>query len=120
MNTPDETSTKVLKLIERRHRQLLIHSYLYYKLNMSIIEDATFDRWCAELVELHREHPELAECAEYYNVCKNFDQSGSGFFIRSYPMEIMATALRLLWVIGGSKEPFENILAREGLAVIKN
>ena len=117
MSTPDESLTKVLKLIERRHRQLLIHSYLYYRINTSIIDDSTYDRWCRELVELHRKYPEIAECAEYYSYCKGFDQSGSGYFIRTYPIEIMATALRLLWMVEGKKEPFENMLAREGLAI---
>lgn len=47
----------ILELINRRRRQIVVHSYLYYKQDTSLISDYTFDKWCKELVELHNKHP---------------------------------------------------------------
>lgn len=47
----------ILELINRRRRQVLVHSYLYYKCDTNIISDFTFDSWCKQLVQLHNEHP---------------------------------------------------------------
>lgn len=41
--------------IKQRRSQLLIHSYLYYRLDTQIINDSTFDKWSMELVELQKE-----------------------------------------------------------------
>jgi len=35
---------------------MFMHSYLYYGLDQPTIDDATFDRWAYELVELHKIH----------------------------------------------------------------
>lgn len=36
---------------------MLVHSYIYYKMNTNLIEDHTFDKWCRELVQLHIKYP---------------------------------------------------------------
>lgn len=46
-----------LELINRRRRQILVHSYLYYKMNTNIINDYTFDEWCRELMCLQAQYP---------------------------------------------------------------
>lgn len=46
-----------LELINRRRRQILVHSYLYYKMNTNIINDYTFDNWCRELMSLQAQYP---------------------------------------------------------------
>ena len=48
-----------MNLINRRRRQLHVHSIIYYHLNTSIVEDAVFDKWANELVALHKNHPNL-------------------------------------------------------------
>lgn len=50
---------EVMELINRRRRQLHVHSVIYYHLNTNIISDAQFDEWSEELYQLHRRHPEL-------------------------------------------------------------
>lgn len=47
------------ELIDRRRRQLHVHSIIYYFLNTSIVPDATFDKWAKELVQLHEDNPKL-------------------------------------------------------------
>jgi NAD-dependent DNA ligase len=46
-------------LINRRRRQIHVHSIIYYHLNTSIVSDAVFDGWAKELVGLNRSYPEL-------------------------------------------------------------
>lgn len=42
----------MLDLINRRERQILLHSCIYYELDKNIISDYQFDIWSKELVEL--------------------------------------------------------------------
>lgn len=48
----------ILDLINRRRRQIHLHSVIYYYLNTSIVPDALFDEWSNELVALNAKHPE--------------------------------------------------------------
>lgn len=48
-----------LELMNRRRRQLHVHSVIYYHMGTNIISDATFDKWSNELVALNKKHPEL-------------------------------------------------------------
>ncbi len=41
----------LLEWVNRRQRQILVHSFLYYQLNENIIDDFTFDKWSKELHE---------------------------------------------------------------------
>ncbi|MFT4413224.1 DNA ligase LigA-related protein [Fredinandcohnia humi] len=109
---------EIIELITRRHRQLLVHSFLYYKMNESIIPDATFDAWCKELVVLHEKYRSIAEKATYYEICKDFDSSGSGYFIRGYPEGIMITAIRLLYHHNNKRTPIEELFSRVGLRIL--
>lgn len=43
------------EVIKQRRSQMLIHSYLYYRLAESLVTDAQFDSWARELVALHGE-----------------------------------------------------------------
>jgi len=65
-------------LINRRRRQILIHSYIYYKLGASIIADHTWDKWARDLVDLQKAYPKIAKTVAYHDVFKDFDGS-SGF-----------------------------------------
>lgn len=55
-----------LAKIKQRRKQLIIHSCLYYYFNESIISDATFDKWCKELVELHDKYPDYTDDNDRY------------------------------------------------------
>lgn len=46
-----------LETIERLRRSVLVHSYIYYKLNSNLISDIEFDRRAMELVRLQALHP---------------------------------------------------------------
>lgn len=74
---------------------MLVHSFIYYQLNDSIISDETFDRWAKELVELQETYPTESELAPFYEAFKGFDGS-SGFDLPFNTEEIRSKAYRLL------------------------
>lgn len=82
-----------LELINRRQRQILVHSFLYYQLNENIIDDTTYDAWSKELAEL-MDLPE-SENSIYYEVFKGFDGS-SGYHLPYSLPEIQHVGYRLL------------------------
>ena len=84
--------TEIYELINRRTKQLIVHSYLYYRLNESKIPDTTFDAWCKELVTLISHHPGIASKTKYWDIGRKFDATGSGYFIVDYPPELTMDA----------------------------
>lgn len=64
---------ETLALISRRERQILVHSYLYYEMDSSIIGDYTWSMWAQELYDLCKEHPEEFKASPYYKQFKKFD-----------------------------------------------
>lgn len=119
---PAETSgldADVAALIARRHRQLLVHSYLYYQLGESVVADPTFDRWRLELVDLWRRYPDVARRAPYADLCQTFVESPSGYAIREYPPEIVSTAVHLLYQLRyRDTVGFDEFCARLGLRLL--
>lgn len=85
----------VTEKIQQRRYQILVHSYLYYKLGDTVIDDHTFDRWASELVELQNQYPENSREANYYNEFKDFDGS-SGFDLPYDMPNIQVTSSLLL------------------------
>lgn len=85
----------LLELMNRRQRQILVHSFLYYQLNTNLISDHTFDSWSKELASLMMAHKELAEQTVYYDGFKEFDGS-SGYDLPYSLPEIQSVGYRLL------------------------
>ena len=59
----------IAEKIQQRRLQLLVHSYIYYRLDANIIEDKKWDEWAVELVDLQNKHPDIASrvvCAEQF------------------------------------------------------
>ena len=54
--------------IKQRRNQMLIHSYLYYHMDTSIVSDDQWQRWADELTALQKEHPNVCD---FYN--KSFE-----------------------------------------------
>lgn len=59
-------------LIRRRRFQILVHSYIYYRLNKSVIPNWKFDMWAKELIDLQKEYPHLSEETDLYEMFKDF------------------------------------------------
>ena len=69
------TATQIRELINRRRRQVLVHSVIYYKLNANLIDDATWSKWALELEELQNRHPKIAAACPLAKAFENFDHS---------------------------------------------
>ena len=65
--------------IRQRRRQMLVHSYIYYELNDSIISDATWSKWAKELAQLQKDYPEESAEVEEYEQFQDWDGSSGAF-----------------------------------------
>ena len=93
----DEEKKKLLSLINRRERQLLVHSYIYYELDDNIISDETWSKWAFELVELREKHSDIFMLSEYASYFLTFDGSTGYDLMSGYTRpEIVNKALYLL------------------------
>lgn len=107
------------ELLNRRIQQFLVHSFLYYQLNMSIIDDSFYDRICVDLVKLKTN--ENYKKHRYSSFIEGLDSSGTGFFIKEYPPRIISRALHLLYdenKRNGLTESFEQFVKGFGYSII--
>ena len=77
-------------------RRFLVHSFLYYQLDESIIGDHNYDQICVQLKEAVKGQDKYL----HQNIIeKSLGAEGSGFSIRKkeYPPEIVSTAFHLLY-----------------------
>lgn len=97
MNKTDEEKQSIAEFINRRRRQLLVHSILYYEMNENIITDAQWTKWAVELEEIQNKHPDIAAEGYHAEAFKNFEHS-SGFNLPlNDPYAINKARQLLLW-----------------------
>ena len=46
----------VAELLNRRRRQILVHSIIYYKMDDNLISDSAWSAWATELEELQKKY----------------------------------------------------------------
>jgi hypothetical protein len=83
-------------LLQQRLRQFLVHSYLYYKLDESIISDIDYDRICMELKDLLKKNPDEDPPFRKF-VEKYLGNEASGYSISQYPPTIISASMHLLY-----------------------
>ena len=81
----------IAQLIQQRRLQMLVHSYLYYELDQSIIPDSTWSQWAVELSELQTKHPQIAAKVCYSKAFANWDGSTGAFLPLQDPWVIKKT-----------------------------
>lgn len=105
---------------EARLRQLacqfLVHSFLYYRLGESVIEDAAFDRLTEELRRLREANPK-AELPHAALIDPVLGPEASGHQVRDYPPEVITLAFQLLYAETHPEVPFEEFVERRGYRV---
>lgn len=91
---------EIISLINRRRRQLLVHSYIYYELNNNLISDSQWSEWAVELVELQKQYPHESEMADYHKDFIGFDAS-TGYNLPYRNPEIMNKGDYLMAIMKG-------------------
>lgn len=90
------TNEEIMELINRRRRQILIHSCIYYRLNSNIWTDHQYDEKARELQKLQQQYPEIAAECIYADAFKNFTETTSGFNLPIHDPDVVRKAQRLL------------------------
>ena len=111
------------ELIQQKIRQYLVHSFLYYQLDESIISDLNYDQICADLAYLILDNSDKNSIPFHDLVKSSLTENASGFSISKYPPEIVSAALHLLYQTSYiDSMSFETFLARIGYRIyeIKN
>lgn len=52
---------EIAELINRRRRQVLVHSVIYYTLDDNIVSDSQWSLWAKELADLQNKYPDVAK-----------------------------------------------------------
>lgn len=81
--------------IQQRRYQILVHSLLYYELDMNLIPDSQWSSWAAELAQLQIDHPDIASRVIFAESFKGFDGS-TGFNLPFRDEQVVNIAYRLL------------------------
>ena len=103
------------ELIQRKIRQYLVHSFLYYQLDESIIPDRNYDQICADVSKLISKQTDKKSLPFHELVKYSLAENGSGFSISKYPPEIVSAALHLLYQTSYvDSMSFETFLVRFG------
>ena len=90
-------SLKSNESLNRLIRQFLVHSYLYYRLDESLISDQQFDEVSQKLRKGLALHYADANLTFKEHLGSVSSPEASGYSIRSYPAEIISLALHLLY-----------------------
>ena len=93
----------VKERMRQRRLQMLIHSYIYYKLDNNIVSDATWSRWAKELQQLQVDYSKEASEVEWAEYFKDWDGS-SGAFLPLDNEWVKQTALKVLEVHNNTKK----------------
>ena len=106
------------ELIQKKIRQYLLHSFLYYQLDESIIADRHYDEICAEVLQLMETHAGSNLLPYQELVKKSLSEDASGFSVRKYPAEIISSALHLLYQHNAVKTiSFDTFVTRFGYSL---
>ena len=82
--------------LDRLVRQFLVHSFLYYQLDESIISDQNYDSICVQLKEAVKGQDKYCY-QKIIEKCLGAESSGFSIHKKEYPPEIISTAFHLLY-----------------------
>lgn len=89
-----KTQSVISSFINRRRRQILVHSYIYYVRDDNLIDDCTWSKWAEQLVDITDAFPHIAKQCDFSDVFEYFDGSTGAFWDWSstYMLGIISTA----------------------------
>lgn len=107
-----------IETLHRYQRNFLVHSFLYYKIDETIILDEEYDKRCSIMNNIMESDPDLAKISSYYELCEPCGRTGSGYYIKEYPPEIITRAFHLLYQVKKPNEDFSRFVSRWGYQLI--
>ncbi len=107
--TNKDCENRIAELINRRRRQLLVHSIIYYTMNENLIPDSVWSKWGQELEELQAKYPEIAAKHPYAKEFTDFDHSTGYSLPLDDPWAVNKARQLLQWKKDGKLRAFENI-----------
>lgn len=84
------------ELINRRRWQVLVHSFLYYRMNTSIVSDQQYDVWARELADLQTKYPDIAKNCIFPDAFADFGESVTGFNLPLHDPRVVSKGLQIL------------------------
>ena len=106
------------ELIQQKIRQYLVHSYVYYQLDESIISDRNYDQICADVAKLISNNSDKSSLPFHDLIKSSLTKNASGYSISKYPPEIVSAALHLLYQTNYvDSMSFETFLTRFGYRI---
>ena len=81
--------------IQQRRYQILVHSLLYYELDINLVSDNQWATWGKELAQLQASYPDVASRVIFAESFKGFDAS-TGYHLPFRDQQIISIAYRLL------------------------
>lgn len=90
-----EDEINIHSLINQRRRQLLVHSFIYYRLNTNVIDDHKYDRFAMELIDLQEKYPSIAKKCIYHEAFNGFTM-GDSFALPCGDPDVQNWAYRFL------------------------
>lgn len=91
----DDSDEAILELMNRRERQILVHSCIYYIYNENIISDKLWMKWAKELECMIRDYPDIFDKSCLKTEFSDFDHS-TGFNLNMRQPWVMGLAEKLL------------------------
>jgi hypothetical protein len=90
------TELELIELINRRRRQILVFSCVYYVFNDNLVSDQEYDLRVRQLMELQDEYPWIASKCIYQKEFEKMDGCGSGYSLSCREPWVINKALQLI------------------------
>lgn len=94
----NNSSDNIKSRIQQLRYCILVHSLLYYELDMNVVSDNQWAEWGKELVKLQQAYPQIAQSVVFDEDFRRFDPS-TGYDLPYKDEQIVYIAHRLLIAI---------------------
>ena len=94
---------KIAEKIQQRRLQMLVHSYIYYRMDDNIVTDHQWSAWAVELAELQNKYPDIEKQVPFRKGFEDWDGSSGAFLPLNEPW--IKTKARNLLGLPEEKKP---------------
>ena len=94
---------KIAEKIQQRRLQMLVHSYIYYRMDDNIVTDHKWSAWATELADLQNKYPNIEKQVPFRKGFEDWDGSSGAFLPLNEPW--IKTKARKLLGLPEEKKP---------------